>query len=101
MREMARSMDPKATARLRAVLQFDFPDRRRHYRFTVDKGRCELKFEPTENPDLRVTCNADIWVALFMRQLNVAAALRQGVIALEGDKSLFTRLDRYFPPPSV
>jgi hypothetical protein len=36
-----------------------------------------------------------------MRQLNVAAALRQGMIALEGDKRLFTRLDRYFPPPSV
>ena len=101
MREMARSLDPQATARLRAVLQFDFPDHQRHYRFTVDKGRCELKFEPTKNPDLRVTCNADIWVALFMRQLNVPAALRQGVIKLDGDKGLFTRLYRYFPPPPV
>ena len=26
---------------------------------------------------------------------------RQGVIRLEGDKNLFSRLDRYFPPPSV
>jgi multimeric flavodoxin WrbA/putative sterol carrier protein len=100
MREMARSIDPKATARLRAVLQFDFPDGRRHYRLAVDKGVCELKFEPTAKPDLRVTCTTEIWVALFMRQLNVAAALRQGVIALEGDKSLFTKLERYFPPPS-
>jgi len=40
MREMARSLDPKATARLRAVLQFDFPDGRRHYRLSVDKGVC-------------------------------------------------------------
>jgi putative sterol carrier protein len=101
MREMARSMDRKATARLRAVLQFDFPDCQRHYRFTVDKGHCELKFEPTSRPDLRVTCTTDIWAALFMRQLNVPAALRQGVIALEGDRGLFTRLYRYFPPPSV
>ena len=101
MREMARSINPKDTARLRAVLQFDFPDCQRHYRFTVDKGHCELKFEPTSSPDLRVTCATDIWAALFMRKLNVAAALRQGVIALEGDKSLFTRLDRYFPLPSV
>jgi putative sterol carrier protein len=101
MREMARSMNPKATAQLRAVLQFDFPECQRHYRFTVDKGNCELKFEPTTRPDLRVTCTRDIWVALFMRQLDVAAALRQGVIALEGDKSLFTRLGRYFPPPAV
>lgn len=101
MREMARSVNPKATARLRAVLQFDFPDRQRHYRFTLDRGACDLKFEPTEKPDLRVTCATDTWVALFMRQLDVAAALRQGVIKLKGDKSLFTRLDRYFPPPSV
>jgi multimeric flavodoxin WrbA len=101
MREMARCLDPKATARLRAVLEFDFPDRQRHYVFIVDKGRCELKFDPVPSPDLRVTCTTDIWVALFMRQLNVAAALRQGLITLAGDKSLFTRLDRYFPPPSV
>jgi multimeric flavodoxin WrbA/putative sterol carrier protein len=101
MREMARSIDPKATARLRAVLQFDFPDRQRHYRLTVDRGRCELQFEPGAKPDLRITCSTDIWVALFMRQLNVAAALRQGLISLDGNKSLFTRLDRYFPPPSV
>ena len=101
MREMARSIDPRSTARLRAVLQFDFPDRQRHYRFTVDRGGCELKFEPTPRPDLRVTCTTDIWAALFMRQLNVIAALRQGVIALEGDKRLFAKLDRYFPPPAV
>jgi multimeric flavodoxin WrbA/putative sterol carrier protein len=101
MREMARSVDPRATARLRAVFQFDFPDRERHYRLTVDHGTCEMKSEPTNKPDLRVTCTTDIWVALFMRQLDVGAALRQRVITLEGDKSLFTRLGRYFPPPSV
>ena len=101
MREMARCLDPKATARVRAVLQFDFPDQRRHYRLTVDRGRCGLQFAATPQPDLRVTCGTDIWVALFLRQLNVAAALRQGVIKLEGDKSLFTRLERFFPPPAV
>jgi multimeric flavodoxin WrbA/putative sterol carrier protein len=101
MREMARSIDPKTTARLRAVLQFDFPDRAKHYRLTVNQGQCELAFAPTDAPDLRVTCTLDLWVALFTRQLNVTAALRQGAIALEGDKSLFTRLDRYFPPPTA
>jgi len=101
LRELARCLDPKATARLRAVLQFDFPDCQRHYRLAVDRGTCELKCEPTLKPDLRVTCASDIWAALFMRQLDVPSALRQGVIRLEGDKRLFTRLDRYFPPPSL
>ena len=100
MREMARAIDPQATARLRAVLQFDFPDQQRHYRLTVHQGRCELNPVPTERPDLRVTCNTAVWVALFTRQLNVVDALRQRQIVLEGDKNLFTKLDRYFPPPS-
>ena len=100
MREMARALDPKTTARLRAVLQFDFPDQQRHYQLTVNHGQCEMKPVPTERPDLRVTCNTDVWVALFTRQLNVTDAIRQRQIVLEGDKNLFTKLDRYFPPPS-
>jgi len=101
MREMARCLDPRATARLRAVLQFDFPDQQRHYRVTVDRGHCEIKPEPTPHPDLRVTCNMDVWVAIFTRQLRVTDAVRERRIVLEGDKSLFSKLDRYFPPPSV
>ncbi|MCC7374802.1 MAG: NAD(P)H-dependent oxidoreductase [Verrucomicrobiales bacterium] len=101
MREMARTIDPRTTAHLKVVLQFDFPDQDRHYRLTVDCGKCVMTAEPTEKPDLRVTCTTDIWVALFMRQLDVGAALRQRVIVLEGDKGLFTRLGRYFPPPAV
>lgn len=101
MREMARTCDPKATARLRAVLQFDFPDQTRHYRLTLNHGQCEMKPVATERPDLRVTCSTDVWVSLFTRQLNVTDALRQRKIVLEGDKNLFTKLDRYFPPPST
>ena len=101
MREMARTCNPQATARLRAVLQFDFPDQDRHYRLTVNHGRCELQPVTTEQPDLRVTCATDVWVALFTRQLNVIDALRQRKIVLAGDKNLFTKLDRYFPPPAA
>jgi multimeric flavodoxin WrbA/putative sterol carrier protein len=101
MREMARTVNPKTTARLQAVLQFDFPDRQRHYRLTVDHGRCVMQQDTTADPDLRVTCNTDVWVALFTRQIGVTDALRQRAIVLEGDKSLFAKLDRYFPPPSL
>jgi len=101
MSEMARTINPKTTMRLRAVLQFDFPDLRKHYRLAVDCGRCELKPVRTEKPDLRVTCDSDVWVALFTRQLNLTEALRSRRLVLEGDKHLFTKLDRYFPPPST
>jgi hypothetical protein len=35
-----------------------------------------------------------------MRQADVREMVKDGRLVLEGDKSLFTRLDRLFPPPS-
>jgi multimeric flavodoxin WrbA len=101
MREMARYLDPKAAARLRAVLQFDFPDKKLHFRLTIDRGHCALEETTTERPDLRVSCQAGVWAQVFMRQLDVREALKDHRLTLEGDKSLFTRLDRLFPPPSA
>ena len=48
-----------------------------------------------------MTTKAATWAKVFMRQVNMREALVSGGIKLEGDKSLFTRLDRYFPPPAV
>jgi alkyl sulfatase BDS1-like metallo-beta-lactamase superfamily hydrolase len=101
MREMARSCDPADTAKLRAVFQFDFPDKNYFYRLSVDRGVCTLTEEKTENPDLRVRCSSETWALVFMRHINVRDALVNHLIELEGDKSLFSRLDRYFPPPVV
>ena len=101
MREMARSIDPVATKRVKAVLQFDFPDKALHYRLAVDRGRCELIEAETETPDLRVTCTTEIWAGVFTREVDVKAALRDRQIRLDGDRFLFSRLDRYFPPPTA
>ncbi len=101
MREMARYLDPRAAARLRAVLQFDFPDEQLHFRLTIDRGHCALEETATEHPDLRVSCRTGVWAKIFTRQLDVREALKDRRLVLEGDKSLFTRLDRLFPPPSA
>lgn len=100
MHEMARSIDPGATARLRAVLQFDFPDTDYHVRIAVDRGSCTLEEGSTESPDLRVTVDSRTWAGVFMREIDAREALRDRRIVLDGDKSLFVRLERYFPPPS-
>ncbi|MEI7730367.1 MAG: NAD(P)H-dependent oxidoreductase [Verrucomicrobiota bacterium] len=100
MREMVRSHDAKATARVKAVLQFEFPDRQLVYSVRLNADHCELAETGVANPDLRVTCNSTVWSAVFMRQLDLREALRNGSLRLAGDKSLFTRLDRFFPPPS-
>jgi hypothetical protein len=101
MREMIRSIDPKATARVKAVLQFEFPDRKLAYQVRIVCGRCELKEGRAAKPDLLVRCNTGVWAGIFTRQTDVREVLRDRRLVLEGDKSLFSRLDRFFPPPAA
>jgi multimeric flavodoxin WrbA/putative sterol carrier protein len=110
MQEMARSIDPVATAKLKAVFQFEFPDKNLRFTLSVNHGVCTFLEKKTEAPppfgdgeapDLKVTCSSDIWAKVFMRQINVRDALVNKQIVLEGDKFLFSRLDRYFPPPVI
>ena len=101
MREMVRTFDPRAAARVKAVLQFEFPDQNLHFRVQLDRGRCELSEGTSERPDLRIRCAAPVWAGIFTQQIEVRDALKDRRLLLEGDKSLFVRLDRYFPPPSA
>jgi multimeric flavodoxin WrbA len=101
MREMVRYLDPKATARVKAVLQFEFPDRKLAYHIRIESGRCELTKGTADNPDLVVRCKSEVWSALFTRVTDVRGALKSRQLVLKGDKSLFSRLDRFFPPPSA
>jgi putative sterol carrier protein len=100
IREMVRSLDPKTAARTKAVLQFDFPDKRQHFRVTLDRGQVRLEEAATAKPDLRVRCESGVWARVFTRQTDVRQAILDRQLVLEGDKSLFARLDRLFPPPS-
>jgi multimeric flavodoxin WrbA len=100
MREMVRYLDAKATARVKAVLQFEFPDRELTYHLRVDCGKCELKEGAAAKPDLLVRCNTEIWAGIFTRQTDVREVLKNRQLVLQGDKSLFSRLDRFFPPPT-
>jgi putative NADPH-quinone reductase len=101
MREMVRTLDPRATARVRALLAFEFPDAALAYRVLIDRGQCVLSEGTAAHPDLRVRCQPAVWGQIFTRQMDVREALRRRELVLEGDKSLFTRLDRFFPPPSA
>jgi putative sterol carrier protein len=101
LREMVRYLDAKATARVKAVLQFDFPDRDLTFHIRIDCGTCELKEGLAPRPDLIVRCDADVWAGIFTRQTDVREALKHRWLTLQGDKSLFSRLDRFFPPPSM
>ncbi len=99
MQEMARSIDPVSTAHLKAVLQFDFPDKDYSVCIAVDHGACTFTEGKSAAADLTVTVASDVWAKVFMRQINVRDALTGRQIVLSGDKFIFSRLDRYFPPP--
>jgi putative sterol carrier protein len=101
MREMVRCVDAKATARIKAVLQFEFPDEDLFFYVAIGSGQAILTEGTIRNPDLRVRCASETWAAVFTRQIDVCQALKDRQILLAGDKSLFARLDRFFPPPSV
>jgi NAD(P)H-dependent FMN reductase len=100
MNEFARSFDPVAGARLRTVMVFDFPDKSYTFRIAVKDAQCAFSMEDDLNADMRVTADSIIWAKAFTRELSMRDALMSGKIRVEGDKSLFMKLERYFPPPN-
>jgi putative NADPH-quinone reductase len=101
MREMVRSFDPRAAAGTRTLLQFEFPDQNLHFQIRIEDGHCTLHEGNGPTPNLVVRGRARAWAALFTRQLDARDALKNRDLVLEGDKSLFARLERWFPPASA
>jgi len=87
MQEMARSVDPVATAHLKTVLQFDFPDKQYSVHIAVDHGACAFTEGKAETPNLTVTVDSGVWAQVFMRQISVRDALVSRKIMLAGDNS--------------
>ncbi|MFC1704314.1 NAD(P)H-dependent oxidoreductase [Candidatus Omnitrophota bacterium] len=97
--EMIRHNDPKATARVKARIQFCFTDKNAHFTIIINKGTSTLEETKTEKPDLCITTRTDIWAKIFLREISAPSALIEKKLILEGDKSLFSRFDKYFPLP--
>ena len=89
--------DPIATAQTEVVLQFDFTDTEMHFRVAIDHGSATMEQGKTDDPDLRVSCDADVWSDIAIGELDPRDALKQGLVTLSGDRSLFMRLPRFFP----
>ena len=101
MHEVARSIDPVATKGIKAVFQFEFTDQQKTFSIGVDRGTSSIKYQPVKNPDLIIRCTSFIWVGIILRELDPIKQLTAGEILLVGDKSLFRKLHRYFPPPNT
>ncbi|MBC8453748.1 NAD(P)H-dependent oxidoreductase [PVC group bacterium] len=94
---METEIDPKAAKKVKAVIQFDFPDKNIYFRIAINCGTVRITQEETASPDLRITCNANLWVLIAKGKFSPREAIKNGDLTLKGDKSLFTRLPRFFP----
>lgn len=101
MHEVARSVDPVATKGIKAVFQFEFTDQQKTFSISVERGTSSIKEQPINDPDLIIRCTSLIWVGIILRELDPIKPLTAGEIILVGDKSLFRKLHRYFPPPNT
>lgn len=101
MQEMARSIDPVSTARLTATLLFVFPDKPTSYTVAIIKGKALLEERDTSAFNLCITCSSTVWAGIVHRTVDPLKALTSGSIKLVGEKELFRKLGRYFPPPNL
>lgn len=101
MQEMASSVDPVTTSRIRAVIQFVFTDSGLSYRITINRGTATLETGENGSFDMRITTSAKIWVQIIHRTIDPLKAMSSGDIRIEGDKELFRKFGRLFPPPNL
>lgn len=101
MYEMARSVDPIACKGVRAVFQFTFPDKNSNFFISIDRGSNTIEERLHENPDITIQCDSTTWVSVILREAEALKLLTNGDIVLKGDKSLFRKLHRFFPPPNT
>ncbi len=101
MQELASYIDPVATAKVRAIMYFHFTDIALRYTLHINRGKCEL-VEGTEPDkyDLLVETDSKTWGDMFLRDIHPRTALMNKQILLKGEKGLFAKIDKYFPPPS-
>ncbi len=97
--EMARHHDPRTTAQLKTSIHFDFTDKNVQFVIEIEKGKCFWKESASTGCDLTITTTSEVWAKIFLREINARQALAEKQIVLQGDKSLFARLDKYFPLP--
>lgn len=89
-------VDPHATARVEAVIQFDFTDPTSHLCVTINRGMASVSESASASPTLRICCQSDTWAAVAFGELDAREALTEGKIELHGNRSLFLRLPRLF-----
>ncbi|MBT3194532.1 MAG: hypothetical protein HN341_18450, partial [Verrucomicrobia bacterium] len=96
LQRMVASVNARATANVQAVIQFDFTDPELHVCVTIANGTATGFEKSSPNPTLRIRCQSRLWTEIAFGEQDAREAIARGDVELEGDRSLFVRLPRYF-----
>ncbi len=101
LNEMVSSYDPLTTAKVKASISIEFSDINKSFLITIHKGECSLVEDVDDKTaDLQIVTDRGSWIDLFLRKKEAKELLFERKIQLKGDKRLFTKFERYFPPPA-
>jgi DNA-binding HxlR family transcriptional regulator len=92
------TFDARAARGLRATCELRLGEDR--FRLAVSGARLELRRGGADDADAIVTTDAATLRSLVFRRRTLAAALRAGDVAIEGDRRAAARLLHLFPPPA-
>jgi multimeric flavodoxin WrbA/putative sterol carrier protein len=102
MQEMVAAVDPVTTVNVRAVVRFNFTDSGSVYTIFIERGSARLEAAATgARVDLTISCTSAVWTGIVHRTTDPMKALTTGELRLEGDKELFRKFGRFFPPPNL
>jgi multimeric flavodoxin WrbA/putative sterol carrier protein len=66
----------------------------------ISEGQCTVREGEALSPSLTIHSPADIWLKISRREINPGLALMDGLYRVEGDMSLFMKMNDLFHPPA-
>jgi DNA-binding HxlR family transcriptional regulator/putative sterol carrier protein len=94
---MTSLFDPDAAEGFDATLELGLDDDR--FRVRVADGKIEIDREPVEDPDAVIETTVETLHEVIWQRLEVAKAVRDGEIRIEGDRRAASRFVGLFPLP--
>lgn len=101
MPELATHLDPAVAEGLEAVILFDFDGGQPgQWHLVVSKQRCKAFAGMHDSPTTSIRTSSETFVDIMLQRADPRKAISQGKLKVTGDKELFARFGRLFPPPS-
>jgi multimeric flavodoxin WrbA len=101
MPELALCLDPVAAGDLNAVFLFEVSgEQSLYWHLVVNEGNCKAFPEFHSAPDVTIHTTAQTLLDIFRQRIDARRSIAKGDLKVSGDRRLFMRFGRLFPPPA-